>query len=142
MANLQMPYGSYYFSTPAATTLSADTWAKAAGTTTAIANENFTHVASNRLRYDGTPTLYFYIACALDMSTASGADTVSMSIYKNGLIVAASELSRKVSNNDVGAAALAVPVQLATDDYIEVWLKTLGGDNLTISGTVTAHLMG
>ena len=142
MANLQLQHGSLYFSSPSATTLSANTWAKASGTTAGIKNNGFTASTSNRLTYTGTPTLWFNISCALDMATATGADTVSLSIYKNGTIEAESELSRKVSNNDVGAAALLMPVQLATDDYVEIWIKTLGGDNLTVSGVMTASIFG
>ena len=143
MANVALTYGGYYFSTPALTTLSAATPLKAAGTTTAKPVNGFTHTASNRLTYNGTVTRDFMVTVTFSANTAAGAETCSFHLYKNGSLVTGSTIVRKVSNNDIGAGALSTIVELATNDYVELWVETLGGDNLTIdNGTVIAVVVG
>lgn len=143
MAAIQIPYGSLYFSSSSATTLSAATPAKAAGTTAEMLSQDFTASTSNRLTYDGTTTLNFKVSASLSASSVAGAETLDFYIYKNGTVVTGSQIQRKVSNNDVGAVSLECIVSLATDDYVEIWVESLGGDNVVIDyGCVTASLVG
>ena len=140
MANAALTYGGFYFSTPASTTLSAATPAKAAGTTTALPVNGFTHTASNKITYDGATTRTFMVQASVCFTTATAApETCFIYLYKDGSLIPGADIERKVSTNDVGAAL----VTLATDEYVELYVETTGGDNLTIdSGSVTVRVAG
>jgi hypothetical protein len=143
MANAALTYGSLYFSSSAQTTLSAATPAKAAGTTAGMENSGFTASTTNRLTYDGAVTRVFHVEACLSVGTGVGAETMTFFIYKNGSIVTGAEIDRKVTTNDVGACAVACLVSLASTDYVEVWVETLGGDNMTVEyGTLIAKVVG
>jgi len=124
-------YGALYWSTPAATTDINGVAAKAAGTTTSQELSDFTMPADNRLTYTGTDTQVFECHAALSVST-SQATTMTMYLYKNGVAVAGSEIDRKTSSNDVGAAVVSSLIELATDDYIELWVECSGTQSVTI----------
>ena len=144
MANVAVTFGGYYWSSASSTTLSAATPAKAAGTTTAFSGGNgFTHVASNRIRYDGTTTRVFHVTASFSAATTTGADTAKFHIYENGSLVTGATVTREVANNDIGAVCVQAQVSLATNDYVEVWLETTGGDDLTVQdGQVLVRLAG
>ena len=141
MANAQLPYGGYYISSTSATT-NPTTPTKAAGTTTAFALNGFSHT-NNRLTYTGTATRHFAISAYVS-TTASAADTVDIYIYTGGdTEVTGSHIQRKVPINDVGAAALGCIVQLATDEYIEVFFHVTGTANVTWeAGSVVVTIAG
>ena len=127
-----------YWSTPAATTTSNQaTYYKAAGTTTlqtSPAAVNFTMPANNRLTYTGTPTRLFLVQVHASQVTASGSVVVHYRIAVDGTTVSSSEVIRKQNTtpSDVGAFALGTIVSLATNSYVELFLK-----NATSSTTVT-----
>lgn len=129
-----------YWSTPAATTTSdTGTYYKAAGTTTlqtSPAAVNFTMPANNRLTYTGTPTRLFLVQFHGTQVAQSGSVVVHWRIAKGGTTIAASEISRKQGANatDVGAFAIGTIVSLATNEYVEVWLR-----NATSTTTVTVQ---
>jgi len=101
----------------------------------------FSH-ASNKLTYTGTATRVFQIAATLSASAAS-ADTLTFFLYKNGALITGAEIDRKVSNNDIGAVAVSALVSLATNDYVEVWVESLGVANITLDyGQVIARVAG
>ena len=142
MADVSLTYGGCYISSSATTTLAAATPAKAAGTTTSMGLNGFSH-SSNKLTYTGTATRVFSVHCAVSASTISGAETVNFYIHKNDSLVTGSQIQRKVSNNDVGAAACNALVSLATNDYVELWVSSLGGDDVVIEfGTMIAKVAG
>ena len=142
MAADTLTFGSYYFSSSATTTLSAATPAKAAGTTTSVSLSGFTHSA-NRLTYTGATTRTFRVTASLSASTISGAETLEFYLYKGGTVIAHSQIQRKVSNNDVGAVALQATVSLANTNYIELWVESLGGDDVVINyGQLVVEVLG
>ena len=127
-------FGGYYFSTPAATTLAAATPAKAAGTTTAGQLDGFTH-SDNRLTYGaGEPTQWFQVLGTISSSKAGGgATTGEFFIAKNDSVIVNSRILRNLPNtSDVGALAVGANVQLAAGDYVEIWVETANGDDLTV----------
>lgn len=141
MTDVSMAFGGMYISSSATTTLTAATPAKAAGTTSSMGLNSFSH-ASNKLTYTGTVTRTFNIVAALSVSAAS-AETMTFFIYKNGAPITGAEIDRKASNNDIGAVVVSALVSLATNDYIEVWLESLGGADLTLDyGQVIARVAG
>ena len=136
-----MAYGGMYISSSAVTTLASATPLKAAGTTTSMGLNSFTH-SNNRLTYTGAATRVFSVVATLSVSAAS-AETMTFFIYKNGSFLTGAEIDRKASNNDIGAVAIAALISLAEDDYIEVWLESLGGADLTLNyGQVVATVAG
>ena len=142
MADVSMAYGGMYFSSSATTTLSAITPAKAAGTTSSMGLNGFSHT-SNRLTYTGTATRTFEVLATLSAHTVSGAETLTFFLYKNGTLITGAEIDRKVSNNDIGAVAVSALVSLATNDYVEVWVESLTGDDVIIDyGQVIARVAG
>jgi len=132
MTTENLSYGAMHITSTAATTTVANTPVKAAGTTTGGLLDGFTHIASNRLRYDRTTTRVFGISIYLSMSS-SGATQSKIFIYKNGILVPGTTIRRKISTGgDIGALPTGGVVSLATNDYIELWVETDDGDDLTV----------
>ena len=145
MADVEMAFGSLYWSSAASTTLSAATPAKAAGTTAGMQNNNFTASTSNRLTYTGTTTLYFKVECTATMQTSGTAGCVgSLWLYKNAAAITGAEIQRSIATTaDKGAAAVTAVVQLATNDYVELWVETDDGDDMQIDfGVLSAVTVG
>ena len=117
MADLQLQYGSLYWSSAAATANVTSTPIKCAGTTTEMATNGFSHT-DNRLTYTGTATLTFLVQWLGSMS-ASAATEIKLFLYKNGTLITGSNIIRQVSTaNDEGAGGCQAMVSLATNDYI------------------------
>jgi len=134
--------GSYYFSTPASTTLGAATPALASGTTTEIGTGvNTTISATNRVTYDGAASDRLFLATiSISMTKGAGGSTVgSVILYKNGSAVTGARIDRDIANaNDEGAVSLSTVVSLTGTDYLEIWVESDTGDDITIeSGGLT-----
>ena len=145
----KLTFGSFYFSTPALTTLAAATPAKAAGTTTinpASVGNGFTMPANNRLQLDSGQTTRVYRVSALVSLVKSDGGSTDGKLYiaKNGTIVAESGITRTLANtSDFGAVAAGWMVSLAADDYVELWVETTNGDDVTIQdGGLGATVLG
>lgn len=125
--------GSLYISTPVATLSVGATPVKAAGTTTALRTDNFTH-ATGRLTYVGTVPKTFQATAAISAKSSIGNVVLSMYFAKNGTVVAASEITRKIGTaNDVGAAALVCTAACIQNDYIEIFISVTGASpNITL----------
>jgi len=145
MSNVALTFGSYYFSGSSATDNIADTPIKAAGTTTVGFTNGFTHVASNRLVYNGAITRTFEIIATVSVSS-SGATESKMHLYKNGTtLIAGSTIDRTIgAGSDVGAVAITALVSLDEDDFIELWCESdNSADDITIeAGTVLIKVVG
>jgi len=139
----KLSYGSFTFTTPAATTLAAATPAKAAGTTTAGQLGEFTHVADNRLRYDGLVERAFAVFVSLALLKGAGGNTqATVHVYKNG--VSAGSLAFTITNaTDDLPLTWCGTILLDTNDYVELWLETDTGDDLTVrSGSMLVSVLG
>ena len=143
--NKTVAVGEYWFSTPAATTIGvATTFVKAAGTTTletTPAAVDFTMPASNRLLYGGTDTRKFYVTFHFSATTAGTNDNLGFALAENGTVSDKTKIKRYVSTGaDEGAGAVHGLFELATGDYIEVFVTnhddtatvTIEHGNLTI----------
>ena len=140
----KLSFGSCYFSTTALTSLSANTPAKAAGTTTAMQLGDFT-TTNNRLTYTGATTRTFQVGFAGTSSKGGGGSTLGIySIYKNGSAIPGILATRTIANaTDRGAFGMLGQIQLAQNEYIELWLETDTGDDLTIeAGVLSAVVIG
>ncbi len=135
LVSLVPAYGSMYISTAIETVVAAqDTPLKALGTTTAgDALHHFTH-AANRLTYTGAPNEEFIVNIALSLTAAQNNQELAFHIAKNGSVIAASEIHRKAAvGGDIGAASVMVEIDMATNDYVELWVENKSSDtNLTI----------
>ena len=145
MATEALSFGSIYFSTPAMTTLTGTTPAKAAGTTTTMQLGDFLHPSNNRLTYDGVTTRIFEVLFTGSAQKGSGgsADTFYY-LYKDGVLIPGATVSRKIPNvGDEGAFGILAQVTLASGSYVELWLSTENGDDLQIDyGVLTAKVLG
>jgi len=129
----QLRYGSIYWSTPASTTLGAATPAKAAGTTTTNKLIGFTHPANNRLTYTGTDTVHFEVIASLSLTKQAGSGTLcSAFIAKSGTNIANSRRRRQVPATDEGVITTSWSLDLATNDYVELWVSSANGDDITV----------
>jgi hypothetical protein len=133
LESMDLPYGAYYISSSAATTpAGAGTFLKALGTTTAIAENNFTH-STNRLTYNGTPDCFAVAMASVSMTCAGVSKIVSLGFAENGAILTPTRIDRKIgTGSDIGAAGVVGTATLSTNDYLELWVA-----NQTDTGTVT-----
>jgi hypothetical protein len=132
-------YGSYYITTPAATTIGDSVnYFKFAGTTSLNLNSpGVSHIASNRLQYTGTATRVFSVEGTVSMFSTGANQTLSVAVFKNGVIDPSSEQSRTFSNaTDLEECSTHAQITLATNDYVELWVK-----NATSTNAVTAQHM-
>lgn len=128
--------GSMYVSTPAGKAIVAGTPAIIGGNTTAIKTKNFTHT-NQRLTYNGAITKTFQATAAISAQSTVGNIILSMFFAKNGVVVAESEITRKIGTaNDVGAAPLVCTADCAQNDYIEVWIDVDNNSTITIDKMV------
>ncbi len=135
------PRGGYYVSSSAATTITAGTPIKVAGTTTADASflNDFTHT-NNKLVYTGTQTMYFHMEAYISMISSVNNVVIKMYIAKNGTAISASEIQRKIGTGaDVGAANVQANFQLSTNDYVEVFVDSDVNTNFT-ANKMTVHI--
>lgn len=129
--------GEMYLTATALTALTATTPAKAAGTTqlsTGITNVDFDHPASNRLRYTGAVTKSAHIACSFSVTSSGNGKLYEFTVAKNGTPIPGSEVQRKIGTGaDVGTGAIHTAVDLAQNDYLELWVENLtDGTDATI----------
>ena len=132
-------HGGMYVSTAVETVISVQsTPTKALGTTTVSAYlEDFEMSANNRLTYLGRQTSHFHVAVALSMTSAANIQVTSMTIGKNGTSLPETEIQRKIgTGTDVGAVAVVGLVELAKDDYLEMFVA-----NETSTGNLTVEFM-
>lgn len=127
-------YGGFYITSSSETSISAvDTWTKAAGTTAALDLANFTH-STGRLTYTGTSDIEIVARAQMSVTSAGNSKTYKFGISKNGTVLPASILSRKIGTGaDVGALGVQAEAQLSTNDYIEVVVQnTTDATNCTL----------
>lgn len=115
--------GNLYISTASSTTFAAaNTAVKVAGTTTATGLFRVTSPSNNRLTYTGTKTRRFQVLASLSVSASTVNKEFAFYIYKNGVKLPESEQEMRMGLAvDKGSLTLSCTVQLAPNDYIEVW---------------------
>lgn len=109
-------------------------WVKAAGTTTANANNSkFTH-ASNQLTYTGAFATSFQVSVNCNVRSGSPSQVISVGVAKNGTILAESEMTIRTDiANQEYPGSTAAQVDLVTNDYVEIFVKTTSSSNLRIA---------
>lgn len=123
--SVRQPHAGLYESTPVNTTIAVPgTYYKAAGTFIAQPHSNLmTADTTGRITYNGISDRHFHIVCSISMTCASNNQDLAFRIAKNGVTDESSEGDRKVgTGSDVGAIAIHADLQLATNDYIELFV--------------------
>lgn len=113
----------YITETAPTTITTADTYYKMAGTTTAYQLVDFTHT-TGRLTYTGAKTRKFSVIVPFTMSSNTKDITVTFQLYKNGGegAVVPSRITRTLrATGDIYVMNLASIVELAQNDYVELW---------------------
>jgi hypothetical protein len=128
----------FYVSGSAVTAIVSGTEMKIAGTTTAGGClQGFTH-SNNRLTYSMSKTRWFHVNAFISMTSGTNNVTFSFYMAKNGAIISPSKIRRKLGTGaDVGSITLQANIELATDDYLEVWVDADVNNNLTVSEMTT-----
>lgn len=129
--------------TPAASgTITPATPVKIGGTVAAGSfNRGFTTTTTSggRLTYDGIATKKFHVHVSLSATTTENTSIMSFFVAEGGTPIAASEIQRYASTGaDVGAVSLDAIVELATDEYIEIYCDL---DAVTGTDTITVEQM-
>jgi hypothetical protein len=127
--------GNLYLTTPVTTTFSgANQPVKVEATTTAVGLFRVTSPVSNQLRYEGTKTRRFTVTASLSATATSANKYYSFYIYKNGVKMPESEQAMRLSTGvDKGSLTLSCTVELANNDYIEVWAaNTSDASSITV----------
>lgn len=119
------------------TSLSEDTPVKADGTTTLVDANDVDMPANNRLRYTGTDTQTFFVSCNISKQADGNKKQYLYSIRKNGSdvpsILAAEHHVEGNSSNELNSTTITGTVELATNDYVELWVENIeNGDDVTI----------
>jgi len=140
VVSLANSYGGFHVSTPIETAIAlVNTPVKALGTTTVSgAVRGMDMPADNRLRYTGAPTRFHTIRAALSVISAASNKVFEFYIAKNGVVDTTSGIRRKQgTSSDEGALALEFHIQLAQNDYVEVWVENVtDASNMTITRMV------
>jgi hypothetical protein len=88
---------------------------------------------NGRLRYIGAATRDFHIACTWSAVGGVATDRLVFGIAKNGTVIAASKVLQDVSASVVQGNAIHVMAELATNDYLELFVgNTTDTDDPTV----------
>lgn len=121
------------------TALTANVWAKIAGTTTASGFLNqFTSPVSNRLTYTGTNQVIALInvSATLNFSAGGGGTVRSISIFKNGIQITPSLMSENIASGTNINISTQAFVSLTTNDYIEVYCRSSANSSVTATNLI------
>lgn len=89
---------------------------------------------NGRLRYTGAITKMFHVACTISIAPASANDVFVLGVAKGGTVIASSKILQKVAvAGDTQSTALHVMAELATNEYLELYVgNTTDADDLVI----------
>jgi len=140
------PVAEMIVNTPAATTIAvAGTFYKGEGTTLLSAGSiNFNMPVDNRLRYTGVLTKLFHVVSVISYSVASGANQqMRARIYKNGVFISGSEILDTITTSaDINSSSVNTLVELATNDYLEIFITNSSSTNNITLQTINMFALG
>ena len=119
--------GNLYITTSAITNIiAANTPIKISGATSGLNLFRASSPTDNRIVYNGTKTRYFSYTGSISVTATANNRRFVFYIAKNGTILPESEQSRKIANGaDRGSISISGVVQLAPNDYVEVWVENI-----------------
>lgn len=152
IGRLMIPMGeiSYFNTTGVAITVAAQSdgstnMVKAAPTTTLLNDMGFDNGGANdgRLRYIGATTRMFHVALTFTISPAANNETYVLGCAKNGTVIASGKVLQSMgSSADSNGSALHVFVELATNDYLELYVGNMTSDADLIVKSLNLFAMG
>lgn len=85
--------------------------------------DDFSVTTGGRLTYTGTPTIHAHVVCNFTaFVTINASKDLNFYLYKNGTTQLGCHLALTTQgNSDHESTAIHADVQLATNDYIELW---------------------
>jgi hypothetical protein len=109
-----------------------------AGTWTVDLQSQMTGTTGGRLTYTGTTTQYMRVNAALSLDPISGANQdLQVYLAKNGTVIAGSRIETIVTHLAHQAVPLTWQLQMAANDYIEIFVQNLTAtNNITVSRVV------
>ncbi len=124
IVSLSPPYGAFYFTATAATTIAvAGTFVKAEGTTVLTNALDFTMPSNNRLTYTGVPDRHMHLVLSASFISAGTNDNISIALARNGAVITHTEMTRFLATGaDQGSTAAHGDIILSTNDYIELFV--------------------
>ena len=130
--------GNIYITTPIANPIAfANVPEKISGTTTAVNLFRMTAPVSNRLVYTGTKTRYFSAIASVSISSAASSKNFSFYIAKNGVVLPESKQTLRMSSStDKGSLTISCNVELAPNDYVEVFVE----NNTDLTGITVLNM--
>ncbi len=124
-----------FISSSAATVISdTTTFFQAAGTfTNSVVGAGFTVDAAGQITYVAARTRMLHIFSSWGFSSGSVNQDVQVGVRKNGVIVTASIIARRLAvSNDIGSSALHALFTVETGDTLDVAVRnTTGSNNVT-----------
>src|SRR5574341_1740111 len=141
---------SYYSATGTVITISAQSngstnMVKAAPTTDFTSlTRGFDNGGANngRLRYIEGPTRMFHCALTWSLSAATANDQFVLAAFKNDALVAESRVINTLASAAIGGSAIHAFVEMATNDYIELFVGNLSGARNATIYTLNIFAMG
>lgn len=127
-------YGNIYISASAATAIAvADTYQKAAGSTTLKLSGDSDMPVAGRLRHIGTVAKPFLVTASAAAIVDSDA-LVTLGFAKNGVVDEDTEIEQEATlAGGAEAFSLKTVMSLDENDYVEVWVKADGTVNVTLT---------
>lgn len=129
-------YGELYWSeNSTATVLTADTWAKAAGTTTLALASAFDMPESNRLRHTDSVAELYKVTFDFSILAEGVNKHVYVGLAKGGAASpAASSVRHRLigTGSDAGMGATSGLFLLGENEYVEAYVKSTDGADVTI----------
>ena len=109
-------------------------WVKAAGTTTASANNSkFTH-SNNRLTYTGAFSTSFLIVVNANVRSSAANQVISIGVAKNGTIQTVTEMNiRTTTANQEYPGSTQAQLELISNDYIELFVRNTTSSDVRVS---------
>ena len=101
------------------------------GATTSRFLTDFTMPLNNRLLYTGIPTILTLVSVSASLSGTGNNLTYGISVYKNGVSIASPNYE-EVGNNNIGNIVNIVPIEFATNDYIEIFVNASNTSTVTV----------
>jgi hypothetical protein len=108
------------------------------GTWLSGAAESFSVSAAGRLTYTGINAQVFNIDASISAVAASGSPDCSLSIAKNGVVIAATKIGNRLENTHDHNLSTLWNLSLSTNDYIELFIEN---NSNTVDFTVTRAVL-
>jgi len=133
---------SYVDLTTGTTYVTPTVYTKLAPTTVASGSAiEVTEATTAKTTYTGTPTRHVRISANVTVGQTAGASRpLTFAVYKNGSILANSEIRTEITGSTLQNVFLHYDGTVVTNDYFEVYAKITGTGNIVVYTMVT-HFM-